>query len=102
MVTFVSKIIWIPFYGMFLGFASLSIEATLGVPQLLRNNKTKSVDGLSFIMILTWLGGDFFKTLYFISEVKNKCILESANTIYTVWSNPNSSGHCNNIADYCI
>lgn len=76
-VTLISKIIWIPFYGIFLGFASLSIEATLGLPQLYRNNKFKSVEGLSFMMIFTWLGGDFFKTLYFISEVNNKTYLRS-------------------------
>ena len=42
-VTFMNKIIWIPFYGTLLGFASMSIEATLGLPQLMSNYRTKSV-----------------------------------------------------------
>ena len=70
LVTFMSKIIWIPFYGTFLGFASTSIEATLGLPQLLSNYRTKSVEGLSFFMIFTWFAGDFLKTLYFIIEAQ--------------------------------
>lgn len=64
--TLLSSLLWIPFYGSFIGFASLSIEATLGMPQLLSNYRTKSVEGLSFFMIFTWFVGDFFKTLYFI------------------------------------
>ena len=67
--TLLSKIIWIPFYGTAMGFASMSIEATLGMPQLYSNYKTKSVEGLSLFMIFTWFVGDFFKTLYFIIEV---------------------------------
>lgn len=80
-ITFLSKIVWIPFYGTVLGFASMSIEATLGLPQLLSNHKNKSVEGLSFFMIFTWFAGDFFKTLYFIIEVivtvyrNNQCSL---------------------------
>lgn len=42
-LTFLSKIIWIPFYGTILGFASLSLEATLGFPQLSSNYRNKSV-----------------------------------------------------------
>lgn len=68
-ITFLSKIVWIPFYGTILGFASMSIEATLGLPQLISNHRNKSVQGLSFFMIFTWFAGDFLKTLYFIIEV---------------------------------
>lgn len=42
-LTFVSKLLWIPFYGTFVGFTSMSIEATLGLPQLLNNYRNKSV-----------------------------------------------------------
>lgn len=68
-LTVISKFVWLPFYGEALGFASLSIEATLGFPQMLSNWRTKSVKGLSFFMIFTWFAGDFFKTLYFVLEV---------------------------------
>ena len=68
-MTLASKFVWIPFYGTILGFVSLSIEACLGIPQLLSNNANKSVKGLSFFMIFTWFAGDFSKTLYFLIEV---------------------------------
>ena len=55
------------FYGQLLGFLSLSIEATIGFPQLITNQVSRSVDGLSVFMIATWFFGDLFKTLYFIS-----------------------------------
>jgi uncharacterized protein with PQ loop repeat len=61
--------LWIPFYGVILGCASLAIEATLGIPQLISNYNNKSVEGLSLFMIFTWFIGDFFKTLYFVIEV---------------------------------
>lgn len=51
-----------------IGYLSMSIEATLGLPQLISNYRTKSVEGLSFIMIATWFVGDFFKTLYYVME----------------------------------
>lgn len=68
--TLFSKLVWIPFYGDALGFCSLTIEATLGFPQLLSNYRTKSVKGLSLFMIFSWFAGDFFKTVYFVLEVK--------------------------------
>lgn len=56
-------------YGEIVGFCSLSIEATLGFPQMISNYRTKSVEGLSYAMIGSWLIGDAFKTTYFILEV---------------------------------
>lgn len=47
----------------------MGIEATLGIPQMLSNHRNKSVEGLSFFMVFTWLIGDFAKTLYFVIEV---------------------------------
>lgn len=58
-------------YGTVLGLLSLSIEATLGFPQLISNQKNKSVDGLSIFMVVTWFVGDFLKTIYFVVEVNN-------------------------------
>lgn len=56
-------------YGTVLGLLSLSIEATLGFPQLISNQKNRSVDGLSIFMVVTWFVGDFLKTIYFVVEV---------------------------------
>jgi len=36
---------------------------------MISNQKTKSVEGLSFAMIGSWVLGDMFKTAYFIYEV---------------------------------
>ena len=41
-------------------------QATLAFPQMIKNCKAKSVEGLSFVLIMTWFGGDFLKTVYFI------------------------------------
>ena len=68
-VTVISRLIHIPHYGDVLGFVSLAIEATLGFPQFISNQKTKSVKGLSIFMIFSWFVGDFFKTVYFVLEV---------------------------------
>lgn len=68
-LTLLSQTLNIPMFGPFLGFVSMSIEATLGLPQMLSNIRTKSVKGLSFFMIFTWFAGDLFKTIYFIMEV---------------------------------
>lgn len=56
-------------FGDVIGFLSMSIEATLGFPQLISNFRTKSVKGLSYTMIGMWFVGDLSKTIYFISEV---------------------------------
>uniref|UniRef100_A0A6G1SF23 Solute carrier family 66 member 2 n=1 Tax=Aceria tosichella TaxID=561515 RepID=A0A6G1SF23_9ACAR len=49
-----------------LGFVALFSESLLGVPQLLRNYRKKSTRGMSVEMVVMWLSGDIFKTLYFI------------------------------------
>ncbi|XP_031472649.1 uncharacterized protein LOC116245058 [Nymphaea colorata] len=57
-----------PMKNIAIGFLSMSIEATLGFPQLISNLKTKSVKGLSYTMIGMWFLGDFAKTVYFVTE----------------------------------
>lgn len=41
---------------------------------MISNQKSKSVEGLSYAMIGTWVIGDAFKTTYFILEVFLKLI----------------------------
>ena len=60
-VAFVDSI----FFVELLGFAALATEAMLGVPQLLRNRRTRSVAGLSKVLIGSWCFGDAFKVVYF-------------------------------------
>jgi uncharacterized protein with PQ loop repeat len=67
-VTVFFQIFTFGFYGQMIGYLSMSIEATLGLPQLISNYKSKSVEGLSFMMIATWFLGDFFKVLYYVME----------------------------------
>lgn len=50
------------------GYCALVIEAMLGLPQVIKNYKNKSVKGMSLSMVLMWLAGDTFKTGYFIAN----------------------------------
>ncbi|CAI2172237.1 14776_t:CDS:2 [Funneliformis geosporum] len=49
-----------------LGYLSLGIESTVPMPQAYQNFKRHSVSGFSKWIILTWVGGDSFKTFYYI------------------------------------
>ena len=51
-----------------LGFVALCMEALLLLPQLLRNFKRKSTDGLSCKMVIMMLCGDLFKTCYYLAR----------------------------------
>ncbi|XKL61005.1 hypothetical protein PGB90_008062 [Kerria lacca] len=55
-----------PIYVESIGFLALFTEAMLGVPQLLKNLRHRSTEGMSILMVLMWTGGDAFKTVYFI------------------------------------
>ncbi|KAK9887414.1 hypothetical protein WA026_022350 [Henosepilachna vigintioctopunctata] len=50
----------------FIGFLAVFTEAMLGTPQLLKNLKNKSTEGMSVGMVIMWTFGDIFKTLYFV------------------------------------
>eukprot|EP00118_Oscarella_pearsei_P027152 m.310839 g.310839 ORF g.310839 m.310839 type:complete len:255 (+) comp55443_c0_seq1:15-779(+) len=54
------------FYVETLGFTSLLMEASLGLPQFLKNASNKSTEGMSISMVLCWTMGDLFKTGYFL------------------------------------
>lgn len=49
----------------FVGYLSLTTEALLGFPQLVKNFNNKSTIGMSLTMVMLWTGGDLFKTGYF-------------------------------------
>ncbi|CAH1108994.1 unnamed protein product [Psylliodes chrysocephalus] len=48
------------------GFLALSTEAMLGTPQLVKNYRNKSTEGMSLMMVVMWTCGDIFKTTYFL------------------------------------
>ncbi|RKP09839.1 PQ loop repeat-domain-containing protein [Thamnocephalis sphaerospora] len=48
-----------------IGFLSVGIEAALPVPQAISNYQRKSVEGFSPVVLLSWFGGDLFKTIYY-------------------------------------
>ncbi|ELV11937.1 PQ-loop repeat-containing protein 1 [Tupaia chinensis] len=52
-----------------LGFLAVLTEAMLGVPQLYRNHRHRSTEGMSIKMVVMWTSGDTFKTAYFFSVV---------------------------------
>ncbi|XP_070309117.1 solute carrier family 66 member 2 isoform X1 [Odocoileus virginianus] len=49
-----------------LGFLAVLTEAMLGVPQLYRNHRHQSTEGMSIKMVFMWTSGDTFKTAYFL------------------------------------
>jgi len=49
-----------------MGYVALLTESLLGVPQLFKNWRKKSTDGMNKTMVLLWLGGDIFKTAYYL------------------------------------
>lgn len=49
-----------------IGAASSLVEVMLAVPQIVKNYKTKTGDGLPLTTVFGWIAGDFFKTMYFI------------------------------------
>lgn len=55
-----------PTYISILGYLALGLESTLPIPQLISNQKRKSLSGFSIIVLLGWVGGDLFKTGYFM------------------------------------
>ncbi|XP_056631131.1 solute carrier family 66 member 2 isoform X1 [Diorhabda sublineata] len=48
------------------GFLALFTEAMLGTPQLIKNYRNKSTEGMSISMVVMWTCGDIFKTSYFL------------------------------------
>lgn len=51
-----------------LGYCALFTESMLGLPQVIKNHRNRSVQGMSLSMVLMWLAGDTFKTGYFVAN----------------------------------
>ena len=59
-----------PKYGMvivqWLKHTSIVLESCLALPQAMKNYKGRTTEGLSLVMVLGWIFGDFFKLCYFL------------------------------------
>ncbi|RPB03531.1 hypothetical protein L873DRAFT_1633082, partial [Choiromyces venosus 120613-1] len=49
------------------GYVALGVEATLPIPQVLSNQRSRSCDGFRLSVLASWLLGDVMKMLYFFS-----------------------------------
>ncbi|KEG08221.1 hypothetical protein DQ04_07691010 [Trypanosoma grayi] len=49
------------------GYIALGIEALLVLPQILRNHRRHSTEGLTLVLVLTWFIGDIIKVIYFFA-----------------------------------
>ncbi|KAF4120233.1 PQ loop repeat [Geosmithia morbida] len=60
-----------PVYGLYsslIGITGLSVEATLPLPQVLSNARTRSTVGLRLSVLASWLGGDAMKMFWFFTS----------------------------------
>jgi len=55
-----------PTYISILGYIALGLESTLPIPQLISNQKRKSLSGFSVVVLGGWVIGDTFKLGYFL------------------------------------
>jgi len=56
-------------YTTILGYVALAVEATLPIPQIISNEKNRSVKGFRLSVLGNWLLGDVMKmTFFFLSE----------------------------------
>lgn len=55
-------------YTALLGYFALGLESTLPIPQAITNQKRKSLSGFRLSVLAGWLGGDLFKTIYFLVQ----------------------------------
>jgi solute carrier family 66, member 2 len=55
------------FYSALVGYLGLSVEATLPLPQILSNERTKSCKGFRLSVLASWLAGDAMKMFWFFN-----------------------------------
>ncbi|KAI2470345.1 hypothetical protein F4781DRAFT_391329 [Annulohypoxylon bovei var. microspora] len=55
-------------YSDLIGYIGLSIEATLPIPQLLSNARSRSCKGFRFSVLASWLVGDAMKMFWFFTS----------------------------------
>jgi hypothetical protein len=54
-------------YSALIGYIGLSVEATLPIPQIISNYKSKSCRGFRLSILINWLAGDAMKMFWFFT-----------------------------------
>lgn len=54
-------------YSTLIGYTGLSIEATLPLPQIISNSRTRSCKGFRVSVLASWLAGDAMKMFWFFN-----------------------------------
>lgn len=54
-------------YSNTIGYIGLAVEATLPLPQILMNIRTRSCKGLRLSLLASWVGGDCMKLVWFFT-----------------------------------
>ena len=54
-------------YATSIGYAGLSIEATLPLPQILSNFRSRSCKGFRISVLVSWIAGDIMKMFWFFN-----------------------------------
>lgn len=55
-------------YAEIIGYTALSLEGCLYLPQIHLNFKRRSTEGLTWVLLCTWVFGDVAKLLYFVFD----------------------------------
>lgn len=55
------------FYSPLIGYTGLSVEATLPLPQIISNERTRSCKGFRLSVLASWLAGDAMKMFWFFT-----------------------------------
>lgn len=54
-------------YSATIGYIGLSVEATLPLPQIISNYKSRSCKGFRISVLVSWLAGDMMKMVWFFT-----------------------------------
>ncbi len=57
-----------PLYSVLIGYVGLSVEATLPLPQILANARSRSCKGFRLSVLASWLAGDAMKMFWFFTS----------------------------------
>jgi solute carrier family 66, member 2 len=57
-----------PLYSALIGYVGLSVEATLPLPQIMVNARSRSCKGFRVSVLATWLLGDAMKMFWFFTS----------------------------------
>ena len=78
-------------YTTILGYVALAVEATLPIPQIISNEKNRSVKGFRLSVLANWLLGDVMKmTFFFLSETSIPWSFKLCGFVSTLWSSNSS------------